>query len=270
MRERVSRDETSPLILSRQNDIRDPPSGSERCLIARKALDDELKALNGTATNFAYSCVRDARVREQYLRDMSAMAAEVRYSVTRGILSPEQAAEQVRALRNEIMDLARTKSSPIGRSYAMKLKAQGRTMEWLLEKYAQKAFRRAFAELTESQQTAVYLEIIQAAARPDSKVVALARMLGKVGRRIYLVSVAVAAYEIWEADDKGREVLRQGVIGVAGPIGGVAGGAAAVATGACAATAPLCVGLAALIGGLLFSFGSDWAFGSIYPTPGSR
>ena len=29
------------------------------------ALDDELKALNGTVTNFAYSCVRDSRVREQ-------------------------------------------------------------------------------------------------------------------------------------------------------------------------------------------------------------
>jgi hypothetical protein len=235
-----------------------------------KALDDELRALNGTTTNFAYSCVRDSRVREQYLRDMGAMALEMRARVTRGVLTPEQAAEQVRALRNEIMDLARTKSSPIGRSYAMKLKAQGRTMAWLLEKYAEKGFRRSFGELTEPQQTAVYLEIIQAAARPDAKVVALARTLGIVGRRLYLVSVAVAAYEIWDADDKGREVARQGVIAVAGPIGGVAGGAAAVATGACAATAPLCVGLAALIGGLLFSFGSDWAFGSIYPAPGSR
>lgn len=230
-----------------------------------KSLEDELKALNGTATNFAYSCVRDSRVREQYLRDMSAMASEVRDRVARGLLTPQQAADQVRTLRNAIMDLARTKSSPIGRSYAMKLKAQGRTMAWLLEKYAQKAFRRSFVELTEAQQTAVYLEIIRAAARPDSKVVALARTLGKVGRRVYLVSVAVAAYEIWEADDKSGEVVRQGVIGVAGPVGGVAGGAAAVATGLCAATAPLCVGLAALVGGSLFSFGSDWAFGSIYP-----
>jgi hypothetical protein len=235
-----------------------------------KAFDDELKALSGTATNFAYSCVRDSRVREQYLRDMGAIATEMRDQAVRGVLTPKQAAERVRALRNEIMNLARTKSSPIGRSYAMKLKAHGRTIEWLLEKYAQKAFRASFAELTESQQTTVYLKIIQAAARPDAKVVALARTLGKAGRRLYLVSVAVAAYEVWEADDKGREVVRQGVIGVAGPVGGVAGGAAAVATGACAAAAPLCVGLAALIGGLLFSFGSDWAFGSIYPAPGSR
>jgi hypothetical protein len=140
--------------------------------------------------------VRDSRVREQYLRDMSAMASEMRDQVGRGALSPQQ--------------------------------------------------------------------------RPDPKVVALARTLGKIGRRVYLVSVAAAAYEVWEADDKSREVVRQGVIRVAGPIGGVAGGAAVVATGVCAATAPVCVGLAALVGGLLFSFGSDWAFGSIYPAPGSR
>ena len=39
---------------------------------------------------------------------MSAMAGEVRGRVSQGLLSPEQAAEQVRTLRNEIMDLART------------------------------------------------------------------------------------------------------------------------------------------------------------------
>lgn len=236
----------------------------------KRTLNDELSALNGTLTNFAYACIRDSRVREQYLRDMAALSGEIREQVTRGKLSPEEAAEQVRALRNEIMDLARTKSSPFGRSYAMKLKAQGRTMAWLVEKYAQRSFRRSFAQLSESQQASVYLEIIRAAARPDPRVVVLARTIGKIGRRVYLVSVAVAAYEIWEADDKTHETARQTVIGVAGPLGGLAGGATAVATGICAATAPVCVGLGALIGGLLFSFGSDWIFGSIYPAPGSR
>ena len=62
---------------------------------------------------------------------------------------------------------------------------------------------------------------------PTQKSWALARTLGKIGRRLYLVSVAVAAYEIWEADDKPMEVARKGVIGVAGLLGGLAGGTAA-------------------------------------------
>lgn len=99
---------------------------------------------------------------------------------------------------------------------------------------------------------------------------ALSSTLGKIGRRLFLVSLAVAAYEIYEAEDKPREVARQSVLAGAGIAGGLAGGAGAVSAGVCAATAPVCVGVTALVGGLLFAFGADLTFGTIYPRPAVR
>lgn len=233
-------------------------------------LDTALAELQATASNFAYSCIRDARARAEYLRDIGRVSAEYREAVFAKRMTARQAAEQVQELRNHLMDLARMRSSAIGKAYAQRLKQQGRTMAELTEKYAVKLFGRAFGELDEAKQAAVYVEIVESAGRADPKVVALARKVGKVGQRLFLVSLAVAAYEIYEAEDKPREVARQGVLAGAGVAGGAAAGAAAVGAGVCAATAPVCVGLAALVGGVLFAFGADIAFDSIYPKPAGR
>jgi hypothetical protein len=80
-----------------------------------------------------------------------------------------------------------------------------------------------------------------------------------------LVSLAVALYEIIRADDKQREVARQGALASAGLAGGWAAGGTAVAAGMCAATAPVCVGAAAVIGGLLAAYGADVGLDSLYP-----
>lgn len=190
--------------------------------------------------------------------------------VLHGRMSARTAAEQVNALRNQILDLARLRSSPTGRAYAMRLKQQGKTLGELGEKYASRLFRKPFATLSEAEQAAVCAEVVAAGGRADPAVMALSSTLGKIGRRLFLVSLAVAVYEIYEADDKPREVARQSVLAGAGIAGGLAGGAGAVAVGVCAATAPVCVGVAALVGGLLFAFGADLTFGTIYPRPVAR
>ncbi|WP_374401741.1 hypothetical protein [Niveibacterium sp.] len=243
------------------------PSGSseaEELLSLKRALAE----LQATASNFAAMCIKDARVRTQYAQDIQSVSREFTEAVTTGRMSARSAAEQVNALRNQIMDLSRLRSSPVGRAYATSLKQQGRTLAELTEKYAVRLFQKPFSALTEAQQASVYAEMVAAGGRADPAVMALSRTLGKVGRRIFLVSLAVAAYEIYEAEDKPREVARQGVLAGAGVAGGVAGGAAAVGMGVCAATAPVCVGVAALIGGVLFAFGADLTFGTLYPQAG--
>lgn len=121
--------------------------------------------------------------------------------------------------------------------------------------------------LPERRQASVLKEIIQASGRPDEGVMRLAGQLGQAGRRLLLVSLAVAVYDVVEADDKPREVMRQGVLAGAGLVGGWAAGSAAVAVGVCAATAPVCVGVIAFVGGLLATYGTDASFGSLYPRP---
>ncbi|MCL2898162.1 hypothetical protein [Brenneria tiliae] len=87
------------------------------------------------------------------------------------------------------------------------------------------------------------------------------------GKRIPFVSFAVAAYEIFQAEDKATETLHQGVVATAGIAGGWAAGAGVVAVGVCAATAPVCVGVAALIGGERATAGTEMLYGTIYTVP---
>lgn len=234
---------------------------------SQQALLHALSELQATAANFAAMCIKDARVRTQYAQDIQSVSREFLDAVKIGRMPAKTAAEQVQALRNQIMDLSRLRSSPVGRAYATSLKQQGRTLAELTEKYASRLFQKPFAALTEAQQASVYAELVAAGGRADPAVMALSRTLGKIGRRLFLVSLAVAAFEIYEAEDKPREVARQGVLAGAGVAGGVVGGAAAVGAGLCAATAPVCVGVAALIGGVLFAFGADLTFGTLYPAP---
>ncbi|WP_341678401.1 hypothetical protein [Niveibacterium sp. SC-1] len=240
------------------------PEAGRRAVIG-EPLDRALGELQATAANFAAICIKDARVRAQYAHDIQAVSREFTNAVLSDRLSAKAAAEQVNALRNQIMDLARLQSSPLGRAYAAKLKQRGLSLGELAEKYASRLYQRPFSALSESQQAGVYAEIVAAGGRADPSVMALSRTLGVVGRRLFLVSLAVAVYEIHEAEDKPREVARQGVLAGAGLVGGLAGGLGAVATGACAATAPVCVTLATLVGGMLLAFGADVAFGTVYP-----
>jgi hypothetical protein len=82
---------------------------------------------------------------------------------------------------------------------------------------------------------------------------------------LLFVSLALAAYEVAQANDKPREIARQGALATAGIVGGWAVGNAAVAAGVCAATAPVCVGAMVFAGGLLAAYGADAGFGSLYP-----
>ena len=177
------------------------------------------------------------------------------------------AAAQATALRNQIMELARRRSSPTARAYVMRLKREGRSVSELSEKYAKRLYGSAFSSLTEQRQASVFKEIIQASGRPDEGVMRLAQQLGRAGRRLLLVSLAVAAYDVAEADDKPREAIRQGALAGAGLMGGWAAGSAAVGMGVCAATAPACVVAIAFVGGLLATYGAEASFGAVYPRP---
>jgi hypothetical protein len=233
----------------------------------QQALDLVLGELQATANNFAATCINDSRVRLQYVRDIQGVSQEFRSAVGAGKLTPRAAAERVNQLRNQIMDLARLRSSATGRAYATRLKQSGKTLGELAEKYAQRLCGKAFGALSESQQTAVYTEIISAGGKADPAVMTISQNLGRIGQRLFLISLAIAIFEIARAENKPREVARQGVLASAGIAGGWAIGAGAVATGACAATAPVCVGVMAVVGGLLFAFGADLAFDTAFPRP---
>ncbi len=232
-----------------------------------RALEDALAGLQATASQVGATCINDARARLQYARDIAAVPNELRAAIDAGRISIREATAQAVAMRNQIMEFARRRSSPTAHAYAMRLKREGRSVSELSEKYAQRLYGSTFSALSEQRQASVFKEIIQATGRPDEGVMRLAGQLGRAGRRLLLVSLAVAVYEVAEADDKPRELARQGALAGAGFIGAWAAGSAAVAVGVCAATAPVCVGAIVFVGGLLATYGADAGLDSLYPRP---
>ncbi|CNB33219.1 hypothetical protein [Yersinia similis] len=233
----------------------------------KKNVEIALASLKGTAVNFAVHSIKEARVREQYLNDIRKMSQEFTQAVDSGSMTSKEAALKANTMRNHILNLSRLKSSPVGRAYAMSLKREGKTMSQLTEHYATRLYRRPFNKLSEGQQASVFKEIVQASGRDRGAASSLAKGIGVAGQRIIFISFAVAAYEIYQSEDKTAEIFHQGALATAGVAGGWAAGAGVVAAGVCVATAPMCVGVAAITGGILAAAGTEMLYGTILPTP---
>lgn len=214
-----------------------------------------LQALEITALNFAYRFIKDSGVRQNYIRHTRAMSQELKASVQAGAKSPLEAAKIATEMRNEIMDMARTRTSDIGLAKAKGLKPKGMAFDSLVKKYAQKKFKLPFDSLTKGQQDEVLMEIVEAAGRANPKVSAGAARLGAVGRGLWVLSIAVAVYNIGSAEDKADATQRE----LAGAGGGFLGGAAGGAT-AGIWFGPIGVAVGVAVGGVLGAVMADQAY----------
>ena len=202
--------------------------------------------------------IKDAHVRENYVRQAQAAAREIEAEVLSGAKTAAQGAQEANEMRNALLEAGRLQSSDIGRAAAEAEKAAGLTIEQLQTRYAARLFGKQFARLTAAEQDTVFLEIARAAGRPNPRFTALASRLGKVGKGLLVVSFALAAYSVVTSDRPGREAVKQGAeIGV-GFLGSVATGAGFGL--ACGPGAPVCVGIGAFIGGIAFALGTSLAF----------
>ena len=247
-----------------------PRSGGEQLL--QEALD----ALDATVLPFGLRGIQEAGVRSFYRRAIHDAVAEIRAEVGRGVLTVEQAAIRAQQVRNEILELARIRSSELGRSIAEWLKLHGKTMEELTEYYARKLFSKAGAELTEIERSGVMREIIAGAARENPGIRNLLRFLGPACRGVVALTIGLAIYAIYKSPDWPREALHQGVVAGAGVGGALVGGLGA--TLACAAAAPVCVGgfiLVGSVGGAVvtdhyFPLAADFFWRRLHPGDGHR
>ena len=219
---------------------------------------EAIQLFESTAINFAARTIPDARVREGYVASAQKYSQELLTDIQAGKLSPAEAAERANLVRNELLDASRLKSSDVGKAIAEKLKKHGKTLVELQEHYAVKKFQKAFSALESGERNEVFLEIVRASGRPNSGVTRWARGLGRAGRGVVVVAIAVSVYNIATADDPAKETAREGVGLGAGFAGSVAGGA--LAGLACGPGAPACVAVGAFVGGVLFALGADFSF----------
>jgi hypothetical protein len=222
----------------------------------RRTLDD----FESTAVNFASRFIPDNEARQRYMRQIKEMSESVLEDFRAGNISAADAATLANRLRNEIMETTRNASSDVGAAYAVKLKAKGRTMVELQDKYASELFSRSFSELTEAEQGQVYLQIVEASGRADPAIFVKSAKLAKLSKGLLFVTVAVAVYQVATSDRPGRETVKQGAVIGAGAAGASAAGVLAATGLLCGPGAPVCVGIIVFVGGALTAYGTDALF----------
>lgn len=221
-------------------------------------LETALSELKTEAGNFGQRFIQDQRVRAGYIRETEFVAKTLRDEVQALRLTPQEAAIEANKIRNSIMESARLQSSDIGRAQAEALKQTGKTLAELEEHYARKLFNKSFGSLTQSDKNRVWMEIVEASGRPRPTMNAKSARMARLGRAFVLLSVGIAVYNVATAENKGRQVVKEGATAGAGVLGGMAGGAAAGAV--CGPGAPACVVVGVFVGGALAAFGVDVTF----------
>ena len=213
-------------------------------------LNESLHALEATALNFGKALINDATVRENYVRKIQSMSKEILRDVQAGRATPEEGAKFAQQLRNRIMEEARTKSSPVGRSGSEKLKTGGKALEALIDEKTAKLFpNKRFADLTKAQRRHVFKAIIESSGKSRPSVTARIPRWRMVGRGLLFFTVAIATYNVWTAENKVHAGLKEGIVLGSGVAGGAIVGAA---TGlVCGPGAPICSTALFFVGGIM-------------------
>lgn len=224
------------------------------------ALDKALESFEGTALKFSADFISDAKQRENYNSNVKRVKAVVLEQVRSGKVPVKEAAEFCYEARNKIMAEIRAKTSVHGLAIAEDRKKVSKPLEQLLNEKSVKLHGKQFLELASEQKNSVYYEIIESSARPDTKFNTMNKVLKVTGKVMIVVTIAYAAYEISNAENKAKETVKQ----TAAITGGIAGTVlASMAVGmVCGPGAPVCTVALLLAGGVAggaaFSAGAEY------------
>lgn len=222
------------------------------------AFENAIKSLEATAASVGMHLEIDSTARRMYTTEIKAMSDNLRREAARGTLTWMQAAEQAQTTRNIIMQLSRSRTTPIARAFAEHKKAEGRGLNALVAEKTMKLFGKSavFANLTTSKQNRVFAEIVASAGRSQPTITRAVQRLSYLGRGVILLSLALSTYNVLTANNKSNAIKRELVTTAAGIGGSIATGA--LAGLACGPGAPVCVTIGAFVGGALAAFGAGF------------
>ena len=102
--------------------------------------EHSIRTLEAEIANVGTHLALDASARQLYAKQIQAMAAELRAQAASGRISWAKAAEQAQEMRNLIMELIRSRSTPVGRAMAQRLKSEGKTLNELIARKVQQLY----------------------------------------------------------------------------------------------------------------------------------
>ena len=226
----------------------------------RKSFEAAIRGLQAEVANVGAHLTIDAEARKAYSRQILVMSSDLKANASTGKISWSFAATQAQETRNAIMEVIRSRSSPVGLAMAQQLKREGKNLNELVARKSQQLYGKkvTFGKLTKVQQNNVYSEIVKSAGKSNPKVTTMMKNLSRAGRSLLFISIAISVYTVSTSENKFDAAGKEIAITSAGIGGGIAGGAAAGLL--CGPGAPVCVTVGAFIGGALIAFGVgvDW------------
>jgi hypothetical protein len=222
-------------------------------------LEQCLRDFESQALNYAFRFVSDAKVRSEYIAQAKALSRTTRQAYDMGEITAVQAQGVANAMRNQVMELARAKTSPMGQTVAIILKEKGIPLDDLIGKYAKQKFGKAPTELSAVERDAVALEVVAASGRTSPGVNRVMARVGKVGRTFWVLTALIAAYNIGAAENKAVAAGREAA-NIGGGFAGGAGGGALVGAMMTGPAAPIGAAIGAVIGGILGAAIADEAY----------
>lgn len=192
-----------------------------------ESFENAIKSLEATAASAGTHLEIDSTARRIYAREVRSMSDNLRKEVIKGRLTWAQAAEQAQTTRNIIMQLIRSRTTPVARAIAESKKAKGRSLNALVAEKTMKLFGKNadFTKLSLSKQHRVFAEIVASAGRPQATFSRTVLQLSYLGRSLILLSLALSTYNVLTARNKSNAIKRELTTTSAGIGGGVAGGA---------------------------------------------
>ena len=213
-----------------------------------KVLDSAIEAFEAAATRFSIDVISDAKVRENYMANIKRMSQEVKSLVNSKQVTVKEGAEFCNKMRNSILLESRSVTSPQGLAVAVKKKPHGLPLQEALDKYAKQIYKSPFSSLSEQQKNRIYYEIIESSARDNEGMTTANKRLRVIGKVGLLITAVLATHAIIYADNKPKEIVKQG-LGIGGGIfGGFLAGLAV--SSVCGPGAPVCAVAVVLVGSI--------------------
>jgi len=221
-----------------------------------KKFEQAIAAYEGVAFRFSVDVIKDAKVRENYAKDIKRGSEKIRELVVTKKISVKDAARHCHEMRNFIMDESRKITSPQGLAFAEKYKPHPHPQEFYLNKYSQRIYKIDFKDLNAEQKRIIQYATVESATRDNIKFSTENKILKALGKVTLVVTATIAAYEIYYAANRPKEAIKQGVQISGGALGGAAAGLAV--SPLCGPAAPFCAVALVLIGSVLGGISSHW------------
>jgi len=175
----------------------------------KDSLDASLVLMEAAAFKFAQKQFRKGNVRQGYISQIRKLSQEYRAMVEACDLSPNIAAGQVRALRDEIVAASQLSSSDID-SVKIHAETGEQSLDDLTCKYAELIFKRPYEQLASWQKNLVYLEIIGCSGQQRPVADVTAKQTSNLNRGLIVITYGVAIYNITSARAKIKIAYKDG------------------------------------------------------------